>query len=355
MKSINFKNKLELIKTILTNPKVIKAEALVAGGLLIGGQQLKAQELLGLKPMLLNPVTNANGLSVHNRTYSFDNLNTPFEGNNTLWSTMEARYGADLRPIDSAHTSNGVRYNVGIEVGSNNLQINKTPVSDKLYEQVHMVLVLSKVLNTPINMKLAYSQKINQWVCQDASLMGNINVGKETTGATIVFKGGKIISYDGIQEIKFGNIYAATLRVRGYPHNPKMDTYYQLMGCVELNKNKSFKFTPYVGVSGTKSRINQKNLDYNFSVIFKPKGKFSAYAEVGFNKSGKWTWLSKASYQINNGKSKLILKDTLKQELNKDQKAKQDRIRSKEVNKNEVSSRKFNLFKPRNKLSSRAR
>jgi hypothetical protein len=348
MKKINFPNKLSLIKFIATHPK--EASFIAVGALMItvGGQQLKAQELLGLKPFLLNPVTNANGLSVHNRTYSFDNLNTPFE-QNALWSTMEARYGGNIGgKLDSKDmTTRNTRYNIGVEVGSNNLQINKKLVSDKLYEQIHMVLVLSKVFNTPLNVKLGYSQKFNEWKFQDMTFAANVNAGKSTTGGSIVIKDGKIINYDGLQEVKFGNIYSATFRMRGNPSKTILDSYFQLIGCVELNKNKSFKFTPYVGISSTKDRIKKFDLDYNFSVIFKPKGKFSAYAEVGFNKSGKWTWLSKLSYQLTSPKAKDIQKDLLKQELNKEQINKQKSIKAAQEKTKEASKNAFKPFRTR--------
>ena len=351
MKSINFKNKLELIKAIVTNPKVIIPTALVAGGVLIGGQQLKAQELLGIRDLSITPLIEPVGSSVHTNTFMLQNLDDKTQ--DFLMSSLEYRYGGEVKGKKLGGT-----YNVGVEVGSNNFMINKKLVSDKLYEQVHLAMGLSKVFNTPLTINLGYSQKLGNYFFDGAQLTGNVKSGKSGTGGVLNIKDGKLLSYEGIQEVTFGKKYTGALRFYNARDSSMKNAYYNLYGIVDMSAEK-YVFVPYGSIASTRANLKKGILDYNLGIFFKPLkgkvgGKAYAYAEVGVNKTGKWSLFTRLNYRLTTPDVKASKDAVIKAALEKKQKVKEKFERLTQKHENKVTAKK-SLFKPRNQLSPRVR
>ena len=301
---MEFKDGKSFLKKFLVNPKALTTAALITiGGVgTVTGQQL-------MKITGITPTIDAAGQSIHSKTYAL-NLNDAEK--KFIFNSFEYRYGKDFNIKNFAKGT----YNVGLEVGSNNLMFNNKLVTDKLYEQVNLALKLSKILDKNISFRIGFDKRLNNYVLKDFNfgeatkgfgLHSSVNTSKTGTGVSLVFKNGKLVSYDGIQEVKFSKNFTGALRIKNLASNNLKNAYYELHGVVNMSKKDKFVFLPHIGVGADKSKLKAFNPNYEFGVFFKPikKGnKFSAYAEVGFNKEGRWVGFTRLNYQLTNGKSK---------------------------------------------------
>ena len=301
---MEFKDGKAFLKKFLVNPK-----ALVTAGLItIGGiGTITGQEVMKITG--ITPTVNPAGHSIHSKTFA---LNLNDKEKKFLFNTFEYRYGKDF---DIKNFAKGT-YNVGLEVGSNNLMFNNKLVTDKLYEQVNLALKLSNILDKNITFKIGFDKRLNNYILKDFNLgeatkgfglHSSVNTSKTGTGVSLVFKNGKIVSYDGVQEVKFSKNFTGALRIKNLANQNLKHAYYELHGVVNMSQKDKFLFMPHIGVGADKTKLKAFNPNYEFGVFFKPlkKGsKFSTYAEVGFNKEGKWVAFNKISFQLNNGKPK---------------------------------------------------
>jgi len=190
-------------------------------------------------------------------------------------------------------------------------------------------------------------------------LTGNVKAGKSGTGGVMNIKGGKITSYEGIQEVSFGNRFTGALRFYNDARNQGMkDAYYNVYGIVDMS-TKEYVFVPYLSAAATKENFKKGLIDYNLGIFFKPltgkkQGRFYAYAEVGVNKGGKWSFFTRLNYVIKNSTPKASKEALLKDAYEKEIKTKEKAIKEKQLAQKKAVERK-SIFKPRNNLRPRAR
>jgi len=271
--NINFKDKTSFIKSFLKDPRKVTATAVALGTISVGASKLSGQELSGIRDKSITPIVEGAGHSVHSNTFLIQNV----EKNSLdfLMKSFEYRYGKDVATKLFSGT-----YNIGLEVGSNNFMIGNKPFSKKAYEQILLSLNLSKVLNTPIDLRLGYNQKLNSFVLSDITLQATASTKKTATGVSLTFPDGKKLSqYDLIQELKLSKKLTGSLRVINQSNAKLKNAYFGLQGSLDLSKKEKI-FVPYFGVYGQKGK---KAPDVNVGFFFKPNvnGTFSMYAEAG--------------------------------------------------------------------------
>ncbi len=204
---INFKDKISFIKSFLQDPRKVTATAVALGTISVGSSKLSGQELSGIRDKSITPIVEGAGHSIHSNTFLIQNIDK--SSLDFLMSNFEYRYGRDI----SNKLFSGT-YNVGVEVGSNNYIIDNKPVSKKAYEQIYLAMNLSKVLNTPIDLRLGYNQKLNSFVLSDVVLQATASTKNTSTGISLTFPDGKKLSqYDIIQEFKLSKKLTGSLRV----------------------------------------------------------------------------------------------------------------------------------------------
>ncbi len=357
-KKLNFKDKQSLINWIVSHPKTVGTVVGAGLSLLVAGKQLSAQELVGIRDLSITPLMEPTGHSIHTNTFFLDNLDGKTK--DFLQQSLEYRYGGEFkgRKLEG-------NYNVGVEVGSNNFMINNKLVSDKLYEQIHLVFGLSKIFNTPIQINLGYSPKFGakggEYYLDGMQFAGNVKVKRSGTGGVINIKDGKIASYEGIQEVTFGKKFTGALRFYNEAGKSMKDAYYNVYGIVDMS-SKEHIFIPYLSAAATRENLKKGLVDYGLGIFFKPltgkkKGRFYAYAEVGVNKNNKWSFFTRLNYRITTPAAKAVkaAKDVLlKDAYEKSVKAKEKAVREKTIGQKKVTERK-SIFKPRNNLRPRAR
>ena len=355
MQKINIKNKMglkftdakEFISAVVSNPKILT----MTGLMFIGAKQLSAQELVGIRDLSITPLMEPTGHSIHTNTFFLQNLDD--KSQDFLQQSLEYRYGGEFTGKKLAGN-----YNVGVEVGSNNFMINKKLVSDKLFEQIHLVLGLSKIFNTPLTVNLGYSQKFGNYYFNGMQLTGNVKAGKSGTGGVLNIKNGKITSYEGIQEVTFGKKFTGALRFYNEAGKNMKDAYYNVYGIVDMSSSK-YVFVPYLSAAATKDSLMKGKIDYNLGIFFKPltgkkKGRFYAYAEVGVNKGGKWSFFTRLNYRLTTPAPKVSKDAMLKDAYEKEVKAKDKAIKEKLITQKKAVERK-SIFNARNNLRPRAR
>ncbi len=340
--SLKFETPIECIKAVVKNPKILAT----AGLLMIGNKPVPAQELVGIRDLSITPLVEPVGHSMHTNTFFLQNLDNKTQ--DFLMQSLEYRYGGQIKGNKLGGT-----YNVGVEVGSNNLMINNKLVTDKLYEQIHLIVGLSKVFNTPVSINLGYFQKFGNYYLDGMGLAGNVKAGKSGTGGVINLNNkGKITSFEGIQEVTFGKKFTGALRFFNTLDKNMKDAYYNVYGIVDMSSSKCV-FVPYVSAASSRENISRGIIDHNLGIFFKPlagktKGKAYAYAEVGINNNGKWSFFTRLNYRLTTPDAHLSSDALLKKVHEKEMKI---RERENKLNNHERKS----IFKPRNKLSPRAR
>jgi len=288
--SLKFETPIECIKAVVANPKILLATTVIS----VAGQKINAQSLVGIPEVAGTPLIYDAGKTIDYKTFFMHDLNSPTT--NFLSNQFEYAFGKDFKNKIADGT-----YNIGVSVGTNNLMINKKLVSDKLFEQINLVMRLSKLFKTPLNVKLGVSPTFGNYYFDGITFQGSTNTKFTGTGGIInLNKSGGIASYQGIQEVTFGGKHIAGLRIFNTATNKFLDAYYTIHGIADLSKKGEYVFTPYVSLSSNRTRIKKLDLDYNFAIFFKPlntakskllksiNGTF-VYAEVGVNKHGQGT------------------------------------------------------------------
>jgi len=215
MNKLNFKNSKEFVSTVLKNPKILLTAGLIS---IAGMQTIKAQELMQFTA--ISPTIDPAGQSIHSKTLA---LNLGDKENEFLLQTLEYRYGKDFNIKNFAKGT----YNIGLEIGTNNLMFNNKLVTDKLFEQINLAMKLSNILNKHVTFEIGFDKKLNNYVLKDFNLgeatkgsvlHSSVLTKKTGTGINLVFKNGKLASYDGVQEISFSKKFTGALRVRNKVH-----------------------------------------------------------------------------------------------------------------------------------------
>jgi hypothetical protein len=350
---LKFTDAKEFIGAVVKNPKILT----MTGLMFVGAKQLSSQELVGIRDLSITPLMEPTGHSIHTNTFFLQNLDDKTQ--DFLQQSLEYRYGGEFKGKKLAGT-----YNVGVEVGSNNLMINNKLVSDKLYEQIHLVLGLSKIFNTPISINIGYSQRLGNYYFDGMQFTGNIKAGRSGTGGVINIKGGKITSYEGIQEVTFGKKFTGALRFYNETGKSMKDAYYNIYGIVDMSSSK-YVFSPYFSIASTRENLKKGIIDHNIGIFFKPltgkkKGRFYAYAEVGVNKNGKWSFFTRLNYRLTTPDVKAskdaALKDAYEKQIKQKernlkviekQKAKQAREAKKPFRNKNFSKQNWKITRPR--------
>jgi hypothetical protein len=302
---MKFKNKLEFITNFIKNPKKMSSLLLTGASIFIGVNKLSGQELSGIRDKSITPIVEGSGHSLHSNTFLIENLDK--SSLDFLMSSFEYRYGSEV-----ANKLFSGTYNLGVEIGSNNFIINNKPVTKKAYEQILLAMNLSKVLNTPVNIRLGYNQKLNSFVLSDITLQATASTKKTATGVSLTFPDGKRLSqYDLIQELKISKKVTASLRVINQTNFKLKNAYFGLQGYMDLSKKNKI-FVPYIGVFGQKGK---KSPDFNIGFFLKPNanGKFSMYTEAGFTNKKVSAFL-RLSHKIGSDKSVKKPRDQLHKE-----------------------------------------
>ena len=304
MKKLNFKTYKEFVGSVLKNPKILVTAGLIS---IAGVQTIKAQQLMQFTS--ISPVIDPAGSSIHSKTLA---LNLGDKANKFLLHTLEYRSGRNFNIKNFAEGT----YNFGIEVGTNNLMFNNKLVSDKLYEQVNLAMKLSSILNKNITFKIGFNKKLNNYVLKNfnigdatrgLNLESSVLTKKTGTGINLYFKKGKLVSYDGVQEINFSKKFSGAIRLKNKVNQNLKKAYYELRGTVDMS-SKKYVFVPSFGYGANADKLRKPN--YELGVLFKPKkvgNKFSAYGQIGFNRDGKWLAATKINYQLTKGKKPKII------------------------------------------------
>jgi hypothetical protein len=305
---MKFNSKLDFLKSFLKNPQKMASVIGAAAVITVGANKLSAQELSGIRDKSITPIVERAGHTLHSNTFviqNFDKSSLDF-----LMKNFEYRYGKDVTNKLFKGT-----YNIGVEVGTNNFIIGNKPVSKKAYEQIILAMNISKVLNTPVDIRLGYNQRLNSFTISDIVLQGSVGTKKTATGISLTFPDGKKLSqYDVIQELKLSKKVTGSLRVINTTNSKLKNAYFGLQGYMDLSRKDKI-FVPYVGVFGQKGK---KAPDLNLGFFLKPNvnGKFSMYAEAAITK-GKGSAFLRLSHAIGGGKTVSKPRDQLHSQQSK--------------------------------------
>jgi hypothetical protein len=205
---------------------------------------------------------------------------------------------------------------------------------------------------------IGYSQKFGNYYFDGMQFTGNIKAGRSGTGGVINIKGGKITSYEGIQEVTFGKKFTAGLRFFNEAGKSMKDAYYNIYGVVDMSSEK-YVFCPYISAAANRENLKQGIIDHNIGIFFKrltgkKKGRFYAYAEVGVNNHGKWSFFTRLNYRLTTPDVKISKDVALKDAYEKKIKTKERAIKEKLLTQKKAVERK-SIFKARNNLRPRAK
>lgn len=251
----------EVLKDLIANPKMLASGALIAIGSAI--VPLQAQQFsIGAKPLMEqggSGTIHVSGISIKQKE--------------DFWvKALELKYGKDLANKIVKGT-----YNVGLQMGTNSFLINNKSVPDKLYEQLSLAASLSEIGGQKVNLSIGYNTKINNYELQKISIMDPIRnstieastkIKGVTTGGTLTFNKGKLVSHTGIGEVSLGTVSGkpifASLAFSGKPGEKLINQNFQLQGKAIIKSGK-LVFIPSASVIGNKSGNASGNIGLVFS------------------------------------------------------------------------------------------
>lgn len=264
---MKYNNIKQFVSAVLKNPKL-----LIAGGAIVVGAST-------IKPAQAQHIFNYTAINptMEGRGHNIETLH--YKSNTFLLNQIGYKYGNDFKNkyIEG-------KYNLGLNIGTNSVLFNNKAVPDKLFEQMNLALSMSKVLGKDIDLKIGFDKTLNNYKLEGFNIIeaskGSTVKSAFTTGnqksasaISISFKGGKITSYSGVQEINFVTnnkkpLTAAIGFYSGKRLNKPSDLYWQLRGSMVNTGNGRYVFMPSVGFGADRQTIKNKQLHLNAGILF---------------------------------------------------------------------------------------
>jgi hypothetical protein len=318
---MKFKNITEFVSTVLKNPKL-----LVAGTAIVIGSQV-------IKPAIAQQFSSYAGLTPSMEKNGIALASTTLSQKDFLLKSFEARYGADFK-----HKYVEGKYNLGLVVGSNTLLFNKTPVPNKLFEQVNLAANISRIFGKEINLKIGFDKKLNNYKLEGFNIV-QASKGSRVQGALITkkvlgavslnFNNGKLSSYSGVSEVNFAadknKSFTAALGFFSLKDTKLKDTklkdmYWQIRGTYNVKGDKSI-FMPGIGLGYEKGK-KYLNLDV---IFITKKNKLGLLSVIDASKANNHGLFLKYTHYLNQKPKTTLVEKSSKEKKTRSQLIKRKR------------------------------
>jgi len=302
---MQFKNPVTFIKSFLKEPNRILTAAAISGSIIVGSQKISAQSLQFIKPIELNPTIYREGHVFSSKTYGFE---ADSSTKKVLEQAFEYRYGQKFKK--------GNQYNFAVEVGKNNLYVNGKLVPDLTFARIYSTLYLSKVLKTPLDVRLGYSKEISNFTLRDVkpldktSFQASVAGENIASGVSLKIDKGKLIGYDGIVDVKFDKgKYSSGLRFTG---NVKGSKFLSIQGHAQMKEGKVL-FMPMAQIGVELTKDGRKIPFANYALYYIPNNKVEIFIHRNVSNNNKSGLYIELNYILGKTKTKRILNNKEKE------------------------------------------
>jgi len=295
---MQFKEPVTFIKSFLKDPKKILTALAVSGSLIVGSQKISAQSLQFISPTELYPTIYKEGHVFSSKTYGFE---ADSSSKKFIEQAFEYRFGKKFKKDN--------QYNFAVEVGKNNLYLNGKLVPELTFARIYSTLYLSKLLKTPLDVRLGFSKEISNFVLKDikpldkTSLQSSVTSKKIGAGASIKIDQGKITSYEGILDFKFQEgVYSSGLK---YTNN-RSSQFLSIQGHTQIKEGKVL-FMPMVQFCFEHTK-NGKMIPFgNYALYYAPNEKLELYLHRNVSNRNKAGLYIEINYLLGKTKNKKVL------------------------------------------------